>query len=164
MFFFKILALFHISKHFWKYQTLFSKKNPTRVNNLNLVLGRLIANAPVPPVIANIQEKNTNKNTKVLITYSFSLYLIILPTELFESAQFLKSNCAHRCMELFRITSAVVFWKHPWSAVNLRGEFKISWCDLTDRKHCKGISWASEGNKCDLRTTERAPIEYDVSG
>ena len=58
--------------------------------------------------------------TKLLITYSFSLYLIAFPTELFESAQFLKSNCAHRCI----ITLAVVFRKHPGSAVSLQGDSK----------------------------------------
>ena len=65
-------------------------------------------------------------HTKVLVTYSFSLYLIVSPTELSESAQFLKRNCAYRCMELVRITLVVVVRKHPGSVASLRGEFKIS--------------------------------------
>ena len=51
--------------------------------------------------------------TKVLITYSFSLYLIVSSAELYESAQFLKSNCVDRCMELFRITLGAGFSKTP---------------------------------------------------
>ena len=43
----------------------------------------------------------------MLITYSFSLYLIVSTAEIFKSAQFLRLICAHRCMELFRITEAV---------------------------------------------------------
>ena len=66
--------------------------------------------------------------TKVLITYSFSSYLIVSSTDLFESSQFLKSNCAHKCMELFGITLVAVFQKHPGTApVSWQGEFK-SWC------------------------------------
>ena len=34
--FFEILAPFYIAKHFWKYQTMFSKKNLTWVNNLKM--------------------------------------------------------------------------------------------------------------------------------
>ena len=71
------------------------------------------------------RRKNTNNSVFYCL---FSLYLIVSPTELFGLAQFLKSNCAHRCIELFRISLAVVFRKHPGSAVSLRGEFKTSWC------------------------------------
>ena len=78
------------------------------------------------PQLMMVYRRKTQ--TKVLITYSFSLCLIVSPTELFESAQFLKLNCVRRCMELFRKALVAVFRKHPGSAVSLRGEFKTRWC------------------------------------
>ena len=79
---------------------------------------------------------------KVLITY-----LTISPTELFESGKFLKSNCAHRCMELFGITSAVVFLKTPCISSQLAKRIQnklvfgiTDFHDLSDRKDSIGIS------------------------
>ena len=60
-------------------------------------------------------------------------------------------------MELFRVTLAVVFRKHPGSAVSLRGEVKASlvfgitdFHDVTDGKHSVGISYTLERKKSDL--------------
>ena len=81
--------------------------------------------------------------TKVLIIYSFSLYLIVSPTELFESPEFLKSSCAHRCEELFGINLAAVFQKHPGSVEEIQNKLVLGitdFLDLTDREHSIGIS------------------------
>ena len=82
-----------------------------------------VTDAPVPQINANVQQENMYKSVDYILIF---LYLTVLPTELSESAQFLNSNCPHRCMELIRITLAVVVRKHPGSAASLRGECKIS--------------------------------------
>ena len=71
-------------------------------------IGRTDAqNAPVLPFITDVREKKTQ--TKALFTHSFSLYLIVSHTEIFKSVQFLKVNCAKRCMDLLRITKQLFF-------------------------------------------------------